>query len=273
MAEIQGEWKDKTAGGSLLWPTWRYNPQYLLKVSEDGPVTITLEQHNDNNLNHVGFYVMKAPPNGRRLLVARGNQVGKSGFFTHKYVAVNHALAAGTYTIIPCTLDPKKEGTFTLKVSSGTLTPLSQASEYYEVSVNGEWTGVSAGGCRNHRTFKNNPKFHLLVTGHCDIESEMETTTTTLFVLLSQTEKHDFNPLGFYVVKSEDTKVVRKVLSKNIVCQVAFESDNTTEVIETCTLAPGHYTIFPCTFDPGYEAHFTLTIFSDKRVKFVEDTN
>jgi hypothetical protein len=41
------------------------------------------------------------------------------------------------------------------------------------------------------------------VTGQSDVEMDMDTTTTTLFILLSQTEKHDFNPLGFYVVKTE----------------------------------------------------------------------
>jgi hypothetical protein len=94
-------------------------------------------------------------------------------------------------------------------------------------------------------------------------------------------------------------------LSKNIVFQVDFETDNTTEgadedsklffflflhlfvfccssltainaltrtnpfaVIASCKLPPGRYAVIPCTFDPGYETHFTLTIFADKRVFF-----
>jgi hypothetical protein len=43
------------------------------------------------------------------------------------------------------------------------------------------------------------------MTGQSDVETDMDTTTTTLFILLSQTEKHDFNPLGFYVVKTDGT--------------------------------------------------------------------
>jgi hypothetical protein len=67
--------------------------------------------------------------------------------------------------------------------------------------MKGEWIGFSAGGCRNHRTFKNNPQYHIVVTGQSDDDSVMDTTDTELTILLSQTEKTDFNPLGFYVVK------------------------------------------------------------------------
>jgi hypothetical protein len=53
----QGTWKGRTAGGCFNFPTWRNNPQYILKTSEKGKVTIELTQNEDN---HIGFYVMKA---------------------------------------------------------------------------------------------------------------------------------------------------------------------------------------------------------------------
>jgi hypothetical protein len=55
----------------------------------------------------------------------------------------------------------------------------------------GEWKGKTAGGCKNHKTFKNNKQFHIYVP---------ETTRAT--IVLSQTEHDKFDPLGIYVVKA-----------------------------------------------------------------------
>lgn len=38
-------------------------------------------------------------------------------------------------------------------------------------TVNGEWKGIKAGGCRNHNTYNENPKFKLTVDGQSETES------------------------------------------------------------------------------------------------------
>jgi len=55
--DFKGSWKGRTAGGCFNYPTWRNNPQYLLKTSEKGKVVLELTQNEDN---HIGFYVLKA---------------------------------------------------------------------------------------------------------------------------------------------------------------------------------------------------------------------
>lgn len=38
-------------------------------------------------------------------------------------------------------------------------------------TVNGEWKGIRAGGCQNHSTYNDNPKFKLTVDGLSDTEA------------------------------------------------------------------------------------------------------
>ncbi len=57
--------------------------------------------------------------------------------------------------------------------------------------VQGDWSGKSAGGCKNHATCPNNPQFLLQVT-----------SPTNTHLLLTQTERTDFDHIGFYIAKT-----------------------------------------------------------------------
>jgi len=271
MTEVKGSWKGESAGGGITNPTWRWNPQFILQLNDKTDnITIKLDQIEDN---HIGFYITKPDEKKKRLLNIRNKLIAKSGFFSYKSVTLQINLEPGDYIVIPSTLDPKNEGNFTISTSHGTITKFDEKKEYYEISKNGEWKGLSAGGCKNHKSFKHNPQYHILVTGHSGIDSsEMESTLTQTTILVSQT-KIPFNSLGFYVVKLSEQNDVSKVLSKNISFQTDFESDNQNEVIGSFNLQPGHYSVFPCTFEPGNESQFSMTIFSDKRIKFVDKSD
>jgi hypothetical protein len=154
-------------------------------------------------------------------------------------------LEKGVYNIVPCIFDPKKEGTFKLTTSRGTLSELDPKKEYKEltftvccfacflwhlflereflrqksdlfvclfvclgvVCMKGEWKGKTAGGCKNHNTFKYNKQFHIVVR---------EPTRAT--IVLSQTEHEKFDPLGIYVVKTPGMFSLSHSLSLSLMC-------------------------------------------------------
>jgi hypothetical protein len=60
---IKGEWKDKTAAGCLNYSTWRYNPQFLLTLSNPIKVRIQLDQIPSDSLKFIGFYIVRGQGN------------------------------------------------------------------------------------------------------------------------------------------------------------------------------------------------------------------
>ncbi|KAL6065337.1 Calpain large subunit, domain iii domain containing protein [Balamuthia mandrillaris] len=117
----KGEWKDKTAGGSLDYPTWTNNTQYFLAVSVPSVLTINL-QSEVGSKDVIGFYVIK---------VAEINELGvkrkakeediiKTGEH-RKWLTKNTDrlqidihMQAGCFVVIPCTKYPNIEGEYSL---------------------------------------------------------------------------------------------------------------------------------------------------------------
>jgi hypothetical protein len=103
-------------------------------------------------------------------------------------------LAAGDYVVIPCAFEAGKEGEFVLKASAGKLKRMRSSKDWKTSSLKGKWDGATAGGCKNHKTFKHNPQFPFAVT-----------EKSQAVFLVYQTEKDEFDNMGWYVVKSEST--------------------------------------------------------------------
>ncbi|KAL6076589.1 Constitutive triple response 4 [Balamuthia mandrillaris] len=213
-------------------------------------------------LFHIGFYVAKSDGSGRRQLsLSRDQLVAKAAFEDSKTVSLDLTLEGSEvpYIVIPSTFNPESECKFTMTFTSEGvigLEPLSPSKEWKHVSVEGEWAGKSAGGCKNNPTCPNNPQYLLQVT-----------EPTVAHMLLVQNDKTEFDHIGFYVAKtgSPTVKLV-KISTSDILGKAEFASCR--EAYWKCSLTPDKfYVIVPCTFDPGYESKFRLTVLSDNAVK------
>lgn len=107
-------------------------------------------------------------------------------------------LDAGDYVIIPCAFEAGKEGDFVLKSSAGKLRRMRSSKDWKISTLKGKWDAASAGGCKNHKTFKHNPQFPFAVA-----------EKTEAVFMVHQTEKDEFDNLGFYIVKSDSTSSAR----------------------------------------------------------------
>ncbi len=126
-------------------------------------------------------------------------------------------LYVGDYIVIPCTLDARKLGTFTLHTSDGTLTAIDESRDWYQYSVTGRWHGSSAGGCKHHKSFKGNPKVRIQVTGHNDKPSESPRGTTSRIVLVvavTQPMSGTGSAVGVYVLNAEPGPAPERLYSK-----------------------------------------------------------
>lgn len=262
--KFKGEWRGKSAGGCLNHSTWRFNPQIFLTVRSKINLTIKLTQEIDEDLNHIGFYVAKSDGSGRRQLnLSRDQLIAKAPFEDCKTVAFDVTLEASPvqYIVIPCTFFPKHECKFTMTFTTEgadalTLEPLSPSKEWKHVLIEGDWNGKSAGGCKNHATCPNNPQFLLQVT-----------SPTNTHLLLTQTERTDFDHIGFYIAKTSSASVkMPKISTSDIIAKSEFAS--TREAHWNGVLKPDSmFVVIPCTFDPNWESKFSLTILTDQAIK------
>jgi len=256
--EAQGQWKDRTAGGCFNYPTWRWNPQYFLKLSKNftGKLKVSLTQAKTKNIDHIGLYILKNDGTGRRMLSAK-QAVAKSGFKTLPTVHLEAELDGSNspYIVVPCSFDPKKEGKFKVSTDQGTLKEITPDRDWYELGVQGSWKGITAAGCKNHKTFKKNKQYHIVAN----------VVTDKVVVVVSQTEKPEFNQIGVYLIQSEESTDLERISSKDFIAKSTFEDGN--EAVVYCHLNPGKYVIIPCTFEPQHEASFYLSIWSNRRIE------
>jgi len=261
---VAGEWKGETAGGCLNNPfRWRSNKQYALSVYKDMTVSIRLKQAASDSPKSIGFYVFTG---GKRVIKAKKDSLlKKSKFGKHKEgMTETLKLTASPdvpYIIVPCTIEADQEGEYVLSVLSDDanfiineecqveLYELPEEFDLDRMTAKGEWTDVTAGGCLDYATWRNNPQFLLDVGKTCDLN-----------VFLTCHTEEDITP-GFYVVKAPTNMTLRVDLKKE---DVLFKAPFTTakEITKSFKLTPGRYNIIPCTYTTGLQAEFSLTVFS-----------
>jgi hypothetical protein len=102
------------------------------------------------------------------------------------------------YVVVPCTFKPEQEAEYSLSLFSKspdfldvvTLQPA--PDDYIELEMKGEWKGITAGGCLNQSTWRNNPQFQLKT----DKKANM-------WISLSVPNKDNKEiSIGFYIVKA-----------------------------------------------------------------------
>eukprot|EP01098_Paradermamoeba_levis_P007344 TRINITY_DN3030_c0_g1_i1.p1 TRINITY_DN3030_c0_g1~~TRINITY_DN3030_c0_g1_i1.p1 ORF type:complete len:276 (-),score=68.09 TRINITY_DN3030_c0_g1_i1:34-861(-) len=125
--------------------------------------------------------------------------------------------------------------------------------------IQGEWINQSAGGCFNHSTWRYNPQVFITVEKEIEIKIKLTQNSEKLY------------HIGFYIYVSDGTKRRQLVLSrKNLIEKAGFEDSR--ELINKVKLQPLEgspsspspcYVLIPCTFAPGEETPFTLTLSSN----------
>lgn len=140
----------------------------------------------------------------------------------------------GVYHIIPCTFEPGKEGKFVVKASHGKLKRISMWSV---ATWQGEWKGSTAGGCKNHKSFKENPQFTFRLDG--------EDASYATGVVFQTEQGEDFSKLGFYVFKTERDERMKSVREADIVTKAVFDDPEEVSHELEEPLQPGKYVQFP----------------------------
>jgi hypothetical protein len=219
----------------------------------------------------IGFYVFKNDgPAFQKLCVTKKDSIARSEFSSTGTVTVSTVIQPTEpklpvvfaewektsklssfpphYTIIPSTFQPKLAGSFQLSVHSNSpiyLKPLPSRARWSQFFVDGAWKGLSAGGCRNNASWGNNPQFELILPSREPIQR--------IVIVLSQEASSAMAAIGFYVISCQTGQIVGKG-SFMLAPEVHSELD-----IE---IATGPYIVIPCTFDPGIESSFTLSVLS-----------
>jgi len=280
----QGTWADLGSGKSSqggCYPnfrTWRNNPQYMLYAPK-GPTQLQIELRwsgpsalgDSEDLPALGFYLFKNDgPGLQKLCVTKKDTIARSEFSSSGSVSVTtiiqvtepslpDALAdweksskltpfPSHYTIIPSTFQPKISGSFQLSVHSSApiyLKPLPKSGSWQQSFIDGVWKGPTAGGCRNNGSWGNNPQFELIL--------QQKEPIQRLVLILSQEASSAMAAIGFYVISCQSGQIVGKgtfMLAPEVYCELDVD------------VSTGPYIVIPCTFDPGIEANFTLTVFS-----------
>lgn len=259
---IEGSWVGPNAGGCMNHSNWKENPQYFFLVNENSKVTISLVQEADekSTLTYIGLYMYKSDSSGPapKRLLKHGNPVWKTEFINSREVGGTVELEKSDkpFILVPSTFEPNIERRFMLLIQStnkSAISGLQSCISWKESKITGTWGGISAGGCRNHPTWRNNPMVMLTNSGASDVPVVLN---------LSIGREGKGKGVGIYVYPNSSKS--RKLEGPpNEACFKAPFVANQTSVSLTCSPKNGAHLILPCTFDANVISTFTLTAYSD----------
>jgi len=265
--KVKGVWEGKSAGGPMSYPSWRYNPQIFVSVTQPAQVSLTLSQ--DIKTKHfIGLVV--ALSNGslsRQLCLPPANVIERSEFEQTQSVKMNVSLEPDKlYFVIPCTFEPGDIGRYMLTFTALTdlkVLELPPTEEWRYVTLKGEWTKSTAGGClTNQDNFSKNPQYVM----KADVP-------TKAVALITQTEPDNKDVLGLYVF---ETKTVKSRMTDFIPDDLrgSAEFARKSEACVEFSMEPKKiYSVIPCNYEDGHENSFELTIFSNNDIKIHELKN
>jgi hypothetical protein len=134
---IAGEWDERTACGSHLYPEWRRNPKYHLRLMTDRPakvkICLTRPEREWKSVCQgdmvgcmIGFYLLVGPKPNRDAtsVVHEGKPWTESAFVPLHTISTPRELHLDPlpndecYTIMPAIFEPKHQGSFMLSVTT-----------------------------------------------------------------------------------------------------------------------------------------------------------
>jgi hypothetical protein len=301
--EVQGEWNEVSSGGNVSHASWRHNPQYNLRVDNEGldayahgaaRVVITLSQEQQSDGGEpvkIGFYVCRRQgvagcDHMRLVTYSHENFLSVSQFSSEEPVSCEVTLPASRgmppYVIMPVCFEPGGQARFRLHIKATLpvkLTALDQPEHIWaNAACSGAWAEAAtpfdkggsvltnrvntAGGCRHHITWRNNPQFMLYTK-----------EAATVIIVLSQEEVvgRRLPEIGFYIAAKATGSHVRKMIMNNndIIAKTLFQPRKETTLEVTVPPSTRGYRIIPTTHIPGQFNNFTVNVWADKPLSLV----
>lgn len=235
------------------------NPQFCLEVSPgaSGAVWILLTRHitdiADFRQNQEYITVLVYENDGKRVFYPHDPPPYIDGVrinSPHYLCKLKLGSSSHTrYTLVISQYEKTNTIYYTLR-SYGTcpftLRKIAEPYNYEKEMTDGQWSGISAGGCGNHpATYQNNPRYELVL--------ESSSNNNNLRVILKGPKQYQ---IGFEIVT---------VILNDPECGTAFRSKSSGSfrsgfvVLELENVPAGTYNIIPSTFLPGQEGPFFLT--------------
>ena len=148
-----------------------------------------------------------------------------------------------------------------------------------ELHVQGSWTEVNAGGCRNHVTWRNNEQYHLEVTQGARVSCVLLRHNPD--AIISDTALHSKKAKA-HGKKKKKAKDAENVLIGFVVAEVKGHPErkqlvlDPDSVVDKTAYVPNYevaaefytpnanvYVVVPSTFDPGQLSDFELVVYTD----------
>jgi hypothetical protein len=203
--QITGALTAQTSGGCLNFATWNKNPQFQVSCIQDTKVFVSVvvkdprSSEGPGNYEGLGAFVIKKEKlDDFRVTVLKGQQqiAATITYKTQRESSFEFDAVKGmTYVIVPSFFEAGIVSEFYLRVySKHPMTALKELTQEQTASgLSGQWTkGVSAGGCPNFSTWRQNPQYYLKVTA----------PKAQLTLALEQTQVADMPAIGLYVFKT-----------------------------------------------------------------------
>lgn len=154
---LHGKWEHGNAEGSHNNPYWYRNPRYAIKTTEpDTTILVNLSQYDlryrhslnikqvqeQGGDNYIGMYLLEKTKVDYKTMQVR--KVTKQTDFTDtRDTSLEHQFKGpSTHVILPCTLDPNKETSYTIAVYSNKYVELEEIKQSKQHSIQGVWKGI-----------------------------------------------------------------------------------------------------------------------------------
>jgi len=118
-------------------------------------------------------------------------------------------------------------------------------------SINGAWTSSTAGGCKNHTTWRKNPTFLLKSNGSSEV-----------VITVAQSQKPSLHGIGVYMFNytgnssSLDQQAGKSSFIRGLEVSMTIKLDKASSIV-----------VLPCTLDPVIDP-FVITAFSSSKFTF-----
>eukprot|EP01094_Clydonella_sp_ATCC50884_P027466 TRINITY_DN789_c0_g1_i2.p1 TRINITY_DN789_c0_g1~~TRINITY_DN789_c0_g1_i2.p1 ORF type:complete len:706 (-),score=287.23 TRINITY_DN789_c0_g1_i2:242-2320(-) len=269
--DLKKEYKHRiTFGKTALEKDWTANPQYCFRTSS--PAELKLLFHYEepipddlaSPMEKAGFLVVKPPRSDMKEKTYLHDLVA---YGTLAPLSIKLEETALDYLPLPyCKNEALPGKWWIVAYTNSDDVQLFERKEWnHSIAVEGEWKGDTAGGCIEHDTWKNNPKFKLVIPAEEEVKVSLllEQERSAQDLLPFQVLPYKTH-IGFYVYDTELDEVFGSVK----------QMKNAREVSESVTLNGKRfteYTVVPATFKPGDETKFTLRLFSESDCKLTPE--
>jgi len=286
---VQGEWKGQSAGGSAEYPSFPFNPQYLLRrvATSSGhispahqtatySVVLCVESGTDtiSDLQPLVKLYLATFREGPVAVITPDTLVAQS-VFAPRQVSVElraSALPPEGLVVIPCTAQPGHNLRFSLSVLCPTL-ELIPLPPFRVLSVKGDWLTTGGGGLTHCPTWHNNPHFWLTLSRpHHGLAATLSFAPLRVWVLLTQsphTTEDVLSPvhedIGVLIYRAKNRQGFRKKyrLDDAIVLQRPhFVERKYIAVAVEVTVSDGEegYVVVPMTLHANVPLNFELAV-------------